>query len=100
MECDFCNDVPAEACYPVSTPLVVEATVNAVLVVDSDRWVACEACRQLIADDDRDGLFRRAVQAMAEQAPEGMAFEEIVLLVRRIQTAFFAANPVGVGPAV
>lgn len=100
LECDFCDDIPAEALYPVSQPVVVEATPNAILVMDSDHWVACEECRRLIAAGERDELFRRAVRSMVEKAPAGMTFEEIVQLVRRIQDAFFAVKPVGVRPAV
>ena len=96
MECDFCNEGPTEALYPVEGPAVVQATPTATLVMLTHRWVACMVCRDLIAAGDREGLLRRAVEEMATKAPAGMTFEEIAQLVRQIQDSFYASKPLGV----
>jgi hypothetical protein len=61
MLCDFCSSPAPAWSYPAASFIDLMGSHS---IGD---WIACEDCHALIEADDRDGLARRAVAALADK---------------------------------
>lgn len=75
--CDFCSNPQVGWRYPAQSFLAY--IVGGIAGQSVGDWAACEACHDLIEQDDRSGLAAQSIDSLIEAHPEMQCVREDLL---------------------
>ena len=94
--CDFCSDPNVSWQYPARS--FVAYIVDGIAGQSVGDWAACDACHELIENDDRPGLAAYSIDSLIEVHPEfEVAREELSREMQGLHGTFFCSR---MGPPI
>lgn len=90
--CDFCNALPLMCYLAKPASMLVAGQGKPILAITDEHWRACRVCIDMIDNDQRWSLAKRA----HEHAGTSFTIEFVYIMH---QTLFWKGNPVKHGPA-
>lgn len=105
LRCDFCSSTDvrfaeeaADADVGMVGVLQGEIHDTGITAHSAGDWAACADCHQLIQDDKRESLVRRAAASLAEREPDTkrliaqgqLHYRDLNAMVRRMHAVFWA----------